>query len=310
MRDRREEHDARRGLAVVLLRQRVRDPVAQLLLERLEPGLRRRTTRCSRRTRRRRRPWCWCRRTGCPRSRRSAAASPLSHSSGVPKFFERRRVLISSPLNPRLRTTSSCFGNRACSIVSSQPSYCIRSASVLPMMLMWSFGCSANGCCRASTAPRLPPPAASTAARAPAPVPPNPLVSWSWCVSHDPFAVRRFGAASPTVRLIASLSLSRSALVRSPVTVLLLLRPSESACPSPPGRTASSPLTNPSKANVVGWIRADEADVAVGPDARLEPGGPQRRVDGHPPESVVQEILRRAVGRREDAARLAGRACW
>ena len=39
VRDRREDDDARRGLAVVALGQRLRDPVAQLLLERLEAGL-------------------------------------------------------------------------------------------------------------------------------------------------------------------------------------------------------------------------------------------------------------------------------
>src|SRR4051794_22121491 len=41
--------------------------------------------------------------------------------------------------------TRSCFGNRAYNIVSSQPSYCRRSASVFPMMLMCSFSCSSNG---------------------------------------------------------------------------------------------------------------------------------------------------------------------
>ena len=39
VRDRREQHEPRRRLAVVLLRQRVRDPVGQVLLERVEPGL-------------------------------------------------------------------------------------------------------------------------------------------------------------------------------------------------------------------------------------------------------------------------------
>ena len=142
MRDRREQHEARRRLAVVLLRQRVRDPVVERLLERVEAG--RAGVRLVVAEEREDDVGLGVgrRRTGSPRSRRSGCgAAPLSHSSGVPKFFERRRVAISSPLKPRLRKTSSCFGKRACSIVSSQPSYCIRSASVLPMMQMWSFGC-------------------------------------------------------------------------------------------------------------------------------------------------------------------------
>ena len=39
VRDRREQHEARRGLAVVLLRQRVRDPVLELLPECRQPGV-------------------------------------------------------------------------------------------------------------------------------------------------------------------------------------------------------------------------------------------------------------------------------
>ena len=39
VRDRREQHDARRGLAVVLLRQRVRDPVVELLPEGRQAGV-------------------------------------------------------------------------------------------------------------------------------------------------------------------------------------------------------------------------------------------------------------------------------
>jgi hypothetical protein len=37
-------------------------------------------------------------------------ARPLSHSSGVPKFLDRNRVAISSPLNARFLKTSSCLG--------------------------------------------------------------------------------------------------------------------------------------------------------------------------------------------------------
>ncbi len=70
---------------------------------------------------------------------------PLNHSSGVPKFLDRSRVATSSPLKPRFRMTRSCFGKRACNSVSSHASYCMRSASVLPMIQMWSPTWRANG---------------------------------------------------------------------------------------------------------------------------------------------------------------------
>ena len=67
------------------------------------------------------------------------------------------------------------------------------------------------------------------------------------------------------------------------------------------------PLTNPPKPYVVGWKGPTKPMSLVGRDARLEARRPEQRVDGHPPEAVVQQILRRAVRRREHAARLAGR---
>ena len=82
----------------------------------------RRTTRCSRRTRRSRPPWCWRSSGGSPGSRRSPRRRRSATRPGEPKFFERRRVATSSPENPRLRMTRSWRGKRACSSVSSQPS--------------------------------------------------------------------------------------------------------------------------------------------------------------------------------------------
>ena len=74
----------------------------------------------------------------------------------MPKFFERVRVSTSSPLNPKFRKTSSCVGNRAWIVVSSQPSYCRRSASVFPMMLMCSRGRSSNDAARVRTPEDVP----------------------------------------------------------------------------------------------------------------------------------------------------------
>ena len=104
-------------LAVVLLGQRVLDEGVEVLLERRRARPCRRTTRCSRRRRRRRRPWC----------RSATGRGCRSRPSGA-------GAVSSSPEKPRLRMTSSCLGKRLWRIVSSQPSCCIRSASVLPMI--------------------------------------------------------------------------------------------------------------------------------------------------------------------------------
>lgn len=57
-----------------------------------------------------------------------------SHWSGVPKSIDRSRTVSSSAEKPRLRMVRSWAGWRATRYVSSQPSCCMRSASVLPTM--------------------------------------------------------------------------------------------------------------------------------------------------------------------------------
>ena len=72
------------------------------------------------------------------KARTTPALTLASHSSGVPKFSSRGRMVSSSPAKPRLRNTSSRPGWAAWIRVSSQPACCIRSASVLPMTAMLS----------------------------------------------------------------------------------------------------------------------------------------------------------------------------
>ena len=67
------------------------------------------------------------------------------------------------------------------------------------------------------------------------------------------------------------------------------------------------PFTKPLKLYVDGWYGPTKLMSLVGRMAALEAGAPQAGVDEHPPKSVVQQILRRAVRRREHAARFAGR---
>src|SRR6185436_3769477 len=55
-------------------------------------------------------------------------------------------------------------------------------------------------------------------------------------------------------------------------------------------------------------IRSDEADVVVRADAGVKTSGPEARVDDQPAETVVEQILRRAVRGREDPSRFAGGA--
>ena len=182
--------------------------------------------------------------------------------------------------------TRSCVGKRACSIVSSQPSYCMRSASGLPMMQMWSPARSANGAEPArgpcATTGRRPDRVAS-AVREPPKVPPIRLSlevrvwrmfdhvtrDWHLDAATDYFTFGGIGVSQPAMsaRLHAldeALEVERRRL-----------------------------------------IRPDEADVASRPGCSSRARPPTARVDGHPPEPVVQQILRRAVRRREHAPRLA-----
>ena len=103
VRDRREQHEARGGLAVVLLRQRVGDPVVEVLLERGEPGLagvrlvvaEEGEDDVGLRVR--------CRRSGSPGSRRSARPCRSATRRACRSSSTAAASSISSPLKPRLR---------------------------------------------------------------------------------------------------------------------------------------------------------------------------------------------------------------
>ena len=158
----------------------------------------------------------------------------------MPKFFERRRVVISSPLNPRLRMTSSCFGKRACSIVSSQPSYCIRSASVLPMMPMCSPVCSRNG------SAAWPAGAVQRSHRRQPPIAPIDAS----CVMSDS-TIRR-GSTRWLQSLPTRLSRSRDLECRRPAAATRLQAFGRIGESHPARSAGFTPLTKPPKVKVVG----------------------------------------------------------